>query len=96
MNYGEESFNLAKGPNNEQYIIRDLNKEQNIENVLNRHSFYRDKGKFIFNGDDDKLYEFLLSDLKDVKSVERYFILIGLKIENLWVYIYERIHKERW
>ena len=39
MNYGEESFNLAKGPNNEQYIIRDLNKEQNIENVLNRHSF---------------------------------------------------------
>ena len=73
MNYGEESFNLAKGPNNEQYIIRDLNKEQNIENVLNRHSFYRDKGKFIFNGDDDKLYEFLLSDLKDVKECGEVF-----------------------
>ena len=73
MNYGEVSFNLAKGPSNEQYIIRDLNREQNIENVLNIHNFYRDKGKFIFNGDDNKLYEFLLSDLKDVKECGEVF-----------------------
>lgn len=73
MNYGEESFNLANGPNNEQYIIRNLNKEQHIENVLNGHKFYRDKGKFIFNGNDENLYEFFLSDLKDVKECAEVF-----------------------
>lgn len=69
MNYGKESFNLAIGPNNNQYIMRELRKEQHIENILNSLNFYRDKEKFIFKGDDEKLYEFLLSDLKEVKEL---------------------------
>lgn len=97
MNYGEESFNLANGPNNEQYIIRNLNKEQHIENVLNGHKFYRDKGKFIFNGNDENLYEFLLSDLKDVKECAEVFYSDRFKDRKIYgSTFYERVYKERW
>lgn len=66
--YGDVEFNILKGPKEDQYIIRDLNKEREIEKALNNLSFYREKEIFNFNGDDEKLYELLSSDLNELKE----------------------------
>lgn len=66
--YGNISFNLLKGPENDEYIIRDFNKENQIEKLLNEINFYRDKEVFNFSGDDEKLYELLTNELIELKK----------------------------
>lgn len=69
LNYGKSSFDFFKGPNKDQIIIRDLKKESLIEESLKRLNFFRDKGRFIFNGDDEELYKFLSSDLDQIREL---------------------------
>lgn len=69
LNYGKESFNFITGPANDQYIIRDLKKENEVEKALNHLLFYRDKDKFYFEGSEEELYDFLLSDLNSLKEI---------------------------
>lgn len=66
--YGEISFNVLKGPKNNEYVIRSLNEEGEIEKELNDISFYRNKNQFVFNGDDEKLFELLSNDLVKLKE----------------------------
>ena len=66
--YGDISFNMLKGPKDDEYVIRNINEEEKIENVLNNLSFYRNNDKFIFNGNDEKLFELLSEDLTDLKE----------------------------
>lgn len=66
--YGEISFNMLKGPKDDEYVIRDLNKESEIEKLLNEFSFFKDREKFNFNGDDEKLFELLSNDLSEIKE----------------------------
>lgn len=69
LNYGNYRFDLVKGPNKEQIIIRDLKKENLIEESLKKLKFFRSKGKFVFNGDDEELYSFLSSDLDEIRKL---------------------------
>ena len=66
--YGNISFNMLKGPKDDEYVIRNINKEERIEETLNNLSFYRNNDKFIFNGNDEKLFELLSEDLTDLKE----------------------------
>lgn len=69
LNYGKSSFDLLKGPNRDNIIIRDLKKEDLIEQSLKKLKFFRDKGRFLFNGTDDELYNFLSSKLDELRSL---------------------------
>ncbi|WP_440250136.1 SNF2-related protein, partial [Clostridium sp.] len=51
-----------------EYVIRDLNEENEIEKILNEFSFYRNKDVFMFNGDDEKLFDLLKNDLSLLKE----------------------------
>ncbi|MEN8075571.1 DEAD/DEAH box helicase [Clostridioides difficile] len=66
--YGDISFNMLKGPKDDEYVIRSLTEEGEIEKELNDISFYRNKNQFIFNGDDEKLFELLSNDLARLKE----------------------------
>lgn len=66
--YGDISFNMLKGPKDNEYVIRNINKEEIIEETLNALAFYRNNDKFIFNGSDEKLFELLSEDLTDLKE----------------------------
>ena len=66
--YGEISFNILKGPKDDEYVIRNINEEEKIEQLLNNLSFYRNNDKFIFNGNDEKLFELLSEDLTVLKE----------------------------
>ena len=66
--YGDISFNMLKGPKDNEYVIRNINKEERIEETLNALAFYRNNDKFIFNGSDEKLFELLSEDLTDLKE----------------------------
>ena len=66
--YGEISFNILKGPKDDEYVIRNINEEEKIEQLLNNLSFYRNNDKFIFNGNDEKLFELLSKDLTVLKE----------------------------
>ena len=59
---------MLKGPKDDEYVIRNINKEERIEETLNNLSFYRNNDKFIFNGSDEKLFELLSEDLTDLKE----------------------------
>lgn len=67
-NYGDISFNILIGPKDNEYVIRNINKEEKIENLLNSLSFYRSNEKFIFNGNDEKLFKLLAEDLTKLKE----------------------------
>ena len=71
--YGDVSFNILKGPNDNEYVIRNLNMEEQIEDKLNKFSFYRNNEKFIFNGGDEKLFEILSGGLSELKKVSTVF-----------------------
>lgn len=74
LNYGKSRFDFLKGPNKDQIIIRDLKKESLIEESLKKLNFFRNRGKFIFNGNDEELYSFLSSDLDELRNlVEIYY-----------------------
>lgn len=66
--YGDISFNILKGPKEDEYVIRNINEEEKIEETLNSLAFYRNNNKFIFNGSDEKLFELLSEDLGDLKE----------------------------
>lgn len=66
--YGHVDFNMIKGQKDDEYVIRDLNEEEQIEKILNRFSFYRSKDVFMFNGDDEKLFDLLSDDLSILKE----------------------------
>ena len=66
--YGEISFNILKGPKDDEYVIRNINEEEKIEQLLNNLSFYRNNDKFIFNDNDEKLFELLSEDLTVLKE----------------------------
>ena len=66
--YGDISFNILKGPKDDEYVIRNIKEEEKIEETLNALSFYRNNNKFIFNGSDEKLFELLSEDLGDLKE----------------------------
>ena len=59
---------MLKGPKDNEYVIRNINKEERIEETLNALAFYRNNDKFIFNGSDEKLFELLSEDLTDLKE----------------------------
>ncbi|MGL5244993.1 MAG: SNF2 helicase associated domain-containing protein, partial [Sarcina sp.] len=59
LNYGDISFDYMEGYKGERYVIRDLQKEKNIEKSLKEFKFYRTNDKFIFEGNDHELFEFL-------------------------------------
>ena len=60
--------NLLKNVKENEYVIRDLNEENEIEKILNEFSFYRNKDVFMFNGDDEKLFDLLKNDLSLLKE----------------------------
>lgn len=66
--YGNVTFNMLKGPKDDEYVIRNINKEEKLEDTLNNLSFYRNNDKFIFNGNDEKLFELISEDLTDLKE----------------------------
>ena len=66
--YGDISFNILKGPKDDEYVIRNIKEEEKIEETLNALSFYRNNNKFIFNSSDEKLFELLSEDLIDLKE----------------------------
>ena len=66
--YGDISFNVLKGPKDDEYVIRSLTEEGEVEKELNDISFYRNKNQFIFNGDDEKLFELLSNELASLKE----------------------------
>lgn len=66
--YGDVNFNMIKGEKDNEYVIRDLNEEEEIEKILNNFAFYRSKDVFMFNGDDEKLFELLSDDLSMLKD----------------------------
>ena len=66
--YGDVNFNILKGPKDDQYVIRDIKEEGKIEEALNFLGFYRSDNKFIFNGSDEKIFELLSEDLRDLKE----------------------------
>ena len=66
--YGDISFNILKGPKEDEYVIRNINEEEKIEDILKALAFYRNNNKFIFNGSDEKLFELLSEDLGDLKE----------------------------
>ena len=71
--YGEKAFDFIEGISSDEYIIRDLKKEHKIEDVLADLLFFRDKNRFIFTGDEEELYNFLCSDLKELKELGEVF-----------------------
>lgn len=73
LNYGSISFDLLKGPNKDIIIIRDLKKEDLIEETLRNLKFFSYKGKFVFNGDDEDLYKFLSSELDELSSLSEIY-----------------------
>lgn len=66
--YGDIRFNVLKGPKDDEYVIRSLTEEGEVEKELNDISFYRNKNQFIFNGDDEKLFELLSNELASLKE----------------------------
>lgn len=66
--YGDVNFNILKGPKDDEYVIRDIKEEGKIEEALNFLGFYRSDNKFIFNGSDEKIFELLSEDLRDLKE----------------------------
>ena len=66
--YGNVNFNILKNVKENEYVIRDLNEENEIEKILNEFSFYRNKDVFMFNGDDEKLFDLLKNDLSLLKE----------------------------
>ena len=60
--------NLLKNVKENEYVIRDLNEENEIEKILNEFSFYRNKDVFMFNGDDEKLFDLLKNELSLLKE----------------------------
>lgn len=66
--YGDVNFNILKGPKDDEYVIRDIKEEGKIEETLNFLGFYRSDNKFIFNGSDEKIFELLSEDLRDLKE----------------------------
>lgn len=66
--YGNIRFNILRGPKDNEYVIRNINKEERVENLLNSLSFYRSNEKFIFNGNDEKFFKLLSEDLTKLKE----------------------------
>ena len=77
FNYGNEKVSFFDD-NSEKIIIRDSKKEQEIMNTITDMDFEVRNNKFIFAGDEDKLYEFLtqsykkLDELGDVYYSDRF------------------------
>ncbi len=82
--YGDVNFNILKGPKDDEYVIRDIKEEGKIEEALNFLGFYRSDNKFIFNGSDEKIFELLSEDLRDLK--EKATIFYSERFKEIRIY----------
>lgn len=67
--YGNEAFDMLQGYNGEKYLIRDLQKENDVISSLSNFKFYIDKDKFTFTGGDEELYNFLFKGIETFSSI---------------------------
>ncbi|WP_159426738.1 DEAD/DEAH box helicase [Clostridium mediterraneense] len=69
LSYGETDINTKTN----KYIIRDFNKEKEINDTLNDLGFIKNEDFYKFNGHDEELFEFLNSGVKKLKKYGEVF-----------------------
>lgn len=69
ISYGETDINTKTN----KYIIRDFNKEKEINDTLNDLGFIKNEDFYKFNGYDEELFEFLNSGVKKLKKYGEVF-----------------------
>lgn len=68
LKYGNEILDFFKN-NNEKIVIRDTQNEEKILQAIDRLNFLNKNKKFIFNGDDEALYNFLVEGYKELEEL---------------------------
>lgn len=68
LKYGDEVLNFFEN-NTEKIVIRDTEKEDRILQAINKLNFLNKTKKFIFNGDDEELYNFLVEGYKEIEEL---------------------------
>lgn len=65
--------------NKKQFVIRDLEKENEAIYRLNSNYFEKDKDKYVFKGNDNQLYDFLNSEINRLKNIGEVYYSDKLK-----------------
>ena len=65
--------------NKKQFVIRDLEKENEAIYRLYSNYFEKDKDKYVFKGNDNQLYDFLNSDINRLKNIGEVYYSDKLK-----------------
>jgi SNF2 family DNA or RNA helicase len=68
LKYGNEALDFFKN-NTEKIIIRDTDNEEKILQAINKLNFLNKNKKFVFNGDDELLYKFLVEGYKELEDL---------------------------
>ncbi|MPQ44415.1 DEAD/DEAH box helicase [Clostridium tarantellae] len=84
INYGDISFDYIEGYKGEKYIIRDLEKEKNLEKSLEKLKFFRINDKFIFKGDDNELFTFLKEGIYKLGNLGEIYYSDRFKEQKLY------------
>lgn len=84
VNYGDTSFELAKGYSGKKLILRDLKKENEIVNMLENFKFLKHKDRFLFRGREEELYDFLDSDIQSFSKVGEVYYSDRFKEQKIY------------
>lgn len=68
LKYGEEILGFFKNKN-KKIVIRDSKKEEEIKSLLESLNIVSKKSKFVFNGDDEALYNLFLNGYKKLEEL---------------------------
>ncbi|SFA91932.1 DEAD/DEAH box helicase [Clostridium frigidicarnis] len=82
--YGDISFDYIKGTSKGKYLIRNLIKENEVENRLNEFKFYKYKEKFKFIGNDEDLYLFLNENLNKLTEIGQVYYSDRFKDQKIY------------
>lgn len=69
ISYGNTKINNSNG----KYIIRDFEREKEINDTLNNLGFIKGENTYDFLGDDEKLFDFLNDGVKEIKKYGEVF-----------------------
>lgn len=84
LKYGEEALKLYDtSKDSEKIIIRDASKEQDILNKLNELNFEYENKDFIFNGDEEELFDFLKEGYKSLEEFGNVYYSDKLKQKRI-------------
>ncbi|MGG7176319.1 SNF2 helicase associated domain-containing protein [Clostridium paraputrificum] len=81
--YGQEEINLFRYNNSHKHIIRDIEKEEELINELEKFQFYKSSKYFIFNGNDDDMYYFLVRGAEILQSFGELYYSESFKNYNI-------------